>query len=136
MKLMRLVGPSVLAMLATSGAALAQGSGGGGAVGGGVPRGAAEVNGVASSTPFVVNDDLKGRITGINAAANLLAVEDKEGKVFTFKIVAESKLKADKKSELGERKNLTLNDFQVGQPVKVVYRETDSAAMELKLLAK
>jgi len=123
-------------MLATSGAAFAQGSGGSGAVGGGVPRGAAGVNGVASSSPFVVNDDMKGKIVGINAAANLFAVEDKKGKVFTFKIVGESKLKAVKKSELGEKKELTLGDFQIGQPVKVVYRGADSAAMELKLLAK
>lgn len=79
---------------------------------------------------------MKGRITDINAAEKLLAVEDKQGKVFRFKIVTESKLKADKKSELGEKKDLTLSDFQIGQSVKVVYRGKDSAVMELKLLPK
>ncbi len=136
MKLGRLAGLLAFAMLATSGAAFAQGSGGGRPVGGAVPQTSAGAYGTASGSPFLVNEGMKGKITGINAAANLLTIEDKKGKVFTFKIVAESKLKADKKSELGERKDLSLNDFQVGQPVKVVYREADSAAIELQLLPK
>jgi hypothetical protein len=136
MKVGRLAALFAFGMLATSGAAFAQGSGGVRPAGGAAPQDVAGVRGNASSTAFVANDDMKGKITAIDAAANFVTVEDKKGKAFTFKIAGESKLKADKWSELGEKKKLALSDFQVGQKVKVVYRESDSMAMELKLLAK
>lgn len=79
---------------------------------------------------------MKGKLTGINLAENRVTVVDERGKIKTFKISSEGKLKADKKTEFGNRKNLTLEDFQVGQPVKVVFRDSDEFAMEVKILAK
>jgi hypothetical protein len=121
-------------VLLASGTVFAQGSGSHSPVGGGASKGAPGNNG--DSSAFVVSDSMKGRITSINAATNLIAVEDKKGKVHTFKIAVQCKLKADKKSQLGEKQDLSLKDFQVGQSVKVVYRASDSAAMEVKLLSK
>jgi hypothetical protein len=132
----RFVGLFVLVVLAASGTVFAQGSGSSSRVGGGPQQRVPGSNSAENRNPFVVNDDMKGRITRIDATANLIGVEDKKGEVRTFKIAAECKLKADKKSELGEKKDLSLKDLQVGQPVKVVYRASDSAAMEVKLLAK
>jgi hypothetical protein len=132
----RFFGLFVLVLLAVPGTVFAQGSGSHSPVSGGAPQGAPGSNNGDNSRAFAVNDDMKGRITSINAATNLIAVEDKKGKVHTFKIAAQCKLKADKKSELGEKQDLSLKDFQVGQPVKVVYRASDSAAMEVKLLPK
>ncbi len=79
---------------------------------------------------------MKGRITAINVAESRVTVEDEKGRVKTFKLASEAKLKADKKSELSKKNNLTLGDFQAGQPVKVVFRDSDESAMEVKALAK
>jgi hypothetical protein len=152
----------ILGMLATCSAAYSQGSGGGGGGsvggGGGGSSPSSPGGGSASAAPsaggartpgesrgngaygdfgaFQTTSTMKGKLTGINLAENRVTVVDERGKIKTFKISSEGKLKADKKTEFGNRKNLTLEDFQVGQPVKVVFRDSDEFAMEVKILAK
>jgi hypothetical protein len=161
MKTVKLISVLVLGLLATCSAAYSQGSGGGGGGGGAVGGGGAPSapgggsSGAAPSaggarTPgegrgngvygdfgaFQTTSTMKGKLTGINLAENRVTVVDEKGKIKTFRLSSEGKLKADKKSEFGNRKDLTLADFQAGQPVKVVFRDSDEFAMEVKVLAK
>ena len=79
---------------------------------------------------------MKGRITGISLAEHRVTVEDGKGKVKTFKLAFDAKMKADKKTERGQKKDITIEDFQTGQQVKVVFRDSDEAAVELKMLPR
>ncbi|MCI0624448.1 MAG: hypothetical protein L0387_22850 [Acidobacteria bacterium] len=105
-------------------AALAQGSG---STGGGYPR--------RSETPpaFDVTRDLTGTITELNAETGLLVVEDKQGKRVVLNVDGGTRFKADKKTELRDKKNLSLGDFQPGQTVKVTYQPEDGRVLEVRL---
>ncbi|MCI0422383.1 MAG: hypothetical protein L0312_24700, partial [Acidobacteria bacterium] len=93
---------TLLLTLVLPAAALAQGSG---STGGSNPR--------RSETPsaFDVTRDVTGTISELNAESGLLVVEDKKGKRVTLSVDGGTKFKADKKTELQDKKELSLGDF-------------------------
>jgi hypothetical protein len=109
-----------VALLATI--ALAQGSGSSG--------------GIASARgerPFAVTKTVTGKVTAIKAAEGMIVIEDAKGRKYEVKVDRKTKFSADAKSELGEKKDLTLSDFQTGQTVRLVFREMDKTATMLQL---
>ncbi len=110
-------------------AAFAQGSGPG--------RQPSPTSGVPREEPaFGVTRTVKGTIAELNPEERRLVVEDKKGKRHSLKVSDETRYKADKKTELAEKKDLALRDFQAGQLVRVLYRPEDETALEVRLAKK
>ena len=82
---------------------------------------------------FAVTHSLKGKIAEINAEERLIAIEDKNGKRHAFMVGDNAAFKAGKKTELAGKQNLSLSDFQPGQPVKITYRAADNTVTVLRL---
>jgi len=82
---------------------------------------------------FAVTRTLTGKIVGIDAAKNLLVVEDDGGKRHDFKLSKDTRFRADKKTELQGRKHIALGDFEVGAAVKITYLASGDAATEVRL---
>jgi len=76
---------------------------------------------------------MDGNLAAIDADQRLIAVEDKSGKRYKVRLDDKTKYKADKKTELAGRKDLTLNDFHVGQPVRVTILASNNTVVELRL---
>ena len=82
---------------------------------------------------FAVTRTLTGKIVGIEAAQNLLVVEDDGGKRHNFKLSKDTRFRADKNTELQGRKHLSLGDFDVGAAVKITYLASGDTATEVRL---
>ncbi|HEX2574372.1 MAG TPA: glycosyltransferase 87 family protein [Polyangia bacterium] len=115
---------AVLFTLSLGPAALAQGSGSTG----GDP--------IGQGAPFIVTHSVKGTVVEINADESQLVVEDKKGRRYLLKTNPETAYKAAKKTALADKTDLTLRDFQVGQPVRVQYLPEQDLAVEVRLLKK
>lgn len=109
-------------------ASLAQGSGSSG------PPPSPSSIGDWNQGSFDVTRSVKGKIVEVAKDKQTVTVEDKTGKRFAVKVGEKTKFKADKKTELAGRDDITLGDFEIGQPVKVTYIASNSMATELKLL--
>ena len=82
---------------------------------------------------FAVTRTLTGKIVGIDAAKNLLVVEDDGGKRHDFKLSKDTRFRADKQTELQGRKHISLGDFEVGAAVKITYFASGDTATEVRL---
>lgn len=60
-------------------------------------------------------------------------MRDKDGEIHEFRLNAKTRLKADKKSELGGRPEILLSDFRIGHSVKVTYLTQDRSVTQLRL---
>jgi hypothetical protein len=79
---------------------------------------------------------MQGQIARLNLDKNIVIVQDaKTGKHFAFVLDEKTKLKADKRTDLAGRKDISLADFKVGQPVRLTYRARDAKPLELRLRA-
>jgi alpha-1,6-mannosyltransferase len=116
-----IIGVSLGAILACLPAvASAQGSG---STGGGLPGG------------FEIVREVDATLVSVDEPKGVISLDEKKtGKRLTLRIDPKMKvkLKAEKGSALADRRELSLVDFAAGQPVRVSYRTTDLAAMELK----
>jgi len=84
--------------------------------------------------PFQVTRAVQGKLTVIDAETRLIAVEDKKGNHFEFRLDDRAKFKADKKTEFGSKKKVELADFKSGDPVRVVFTPDDGKVIEVKLV--
>ncbi len=95
------------------------------------------VGGVTDATsgpnPYLVTRSLTGKIAEINSEKHLIVIEDKSGKRLEFKLEDKTRFKADKKTEYADKKNLSLGDFELGQPVKITYLASNNVVTELRL---
>jgi hypothetical protein len=97
----------------------AQGSG---SVGGGTTGG------------FQVVRQVDGTLVSVDEGERVIVLEEKKtGKQLTLPVDPEIKLRADKNSSLGGRRDLTLASFTAGQPVRISLRTTDQVVVEMKL---
>lgn len=74
----------------------------------------------------------KGTISQIRLDSHEMVVEV-DGKQVGFKLDDRTAFKADKKTELAGRKKLKLDDFEMGQPVKITFRASDFKVVEVRL---
>ncbi len=86
-----------------------------------------------SETPFAVTRSVSGKILQVDTKGNTIVVEDAKGKRYQFKIQADTKFKADKKTELQHRKNIALGDLETGQFVQITYLASNNAPTEVRL---
>ncbi len=110
--------------------AFAQGSGSS------APSGGQPASLPSSDPPFDVTRTVKGTIASLELEERRLVVEDKKGKRVALKLTDETKYKADKKTELADRKDLSARDFKQGQLVRVLYDTKEEAALEVRLARK
>ncbi len=89
-----------------------------------------------SERPFDVERTVKGTIAALDVEDNRLVVEDKKGKRVTLKLSDDTKYKADKKTELADRKTLAARDFKQGHLVRVRYSAEKEIALEVRLASK
>lgn len=83
---------------------------------------------------FAVTRSVKGKIVKVADDKQFVVVEDKDGKRHAVRVGEKTKFKAAKKTELAGRRDITLDDFEIGQPVKVTYMASNSTATVLKLI--
>jgi len=83
---------------------------------------------------FAVTRTLTGKVASVDAALNTIVVEDDKGKKYSIKIEKSTKLKADKKTEYGHKKNLSLADFEAGQPVRITLLASNGTAIEVRMV--
>ena len=83
---------------------------------------------------FAVTRTLTGKVASVDAVKNIIVVEDDKGKKYTIKIEKGTKLKADKKTEYGHKKNLSLADFETGQPVRITVLASNGMAVEVRMV--
>lgn len=86
----------------------------------------------ASESPFVVTRMVTAKIAEVNPEAGTLVLEV-NGKFSKIKIDRRTRLKADKKTEMGGKKKLSLADFGVGQTVRVTYIPSEDRIVEVRL---
>jgi hypothetical protein len=83
---------------------------------------------------FGIVRQLDGTLASVDAKEGVVVLEEKKtGKRVTLRADPRIKLKADKGSALEGRRDLKLADFTAGQPVRIAFRTTDLAAVEMKL---
>lgn len=74
-----------------------------------------------------------GKIIEISVEDGFVSIEGKKGERQRFLINGKTKLKADKKTDLADKKDLALTDFQAGHAVKITYWPAGRLATELRL---
>lgn len=80
--------------------------------------------------------ELTGEVTGVLAAKNAVLVrDDKTGKNYEFFVTGETRLRADKGTQLAALRKLSLSDFRAGQIVRLKFRLADAETVELRLRA-
>ncbi len=84
------------------------------------------------ATPFIVTRSVTAKIVEIDVEKGIFVVEH-EGKLVNVKVDKKTRFKADKKSELGGRKSLSLADFFVGNTVKITFIPADGRIVEVRL---
>jgi hypothetical protein len=124
--------------LALPGLALAQ-RGGGGSVGGGgnmgstprsTPNGSINPN---SGNNLSNSRSITGILVELNPAENSISIKNnKDGKVVAFTVVPKAKLKADKKTDLADKKDIKLADFKPGETLEITYMG-DGTVTEVRL---
>jgi hypothetical protein len=118
----------LLLILALPVGALAQGSGSTG------PATGHEVTDAAPERPFMVTRSVEGKVTKIDAQNQFIVIEDNKGKRLEFKLGDKLKLKADKKTEFGGKKDIRVSDFEPGQFVRITYLASNNTATELRMI--
>ena len=115
--------------------AQAQSNGGGGLANrdGSEPPPISEVAGALNSEPSSSTHSITGRIVQVFAPDNALTVVDKNGKRLRLVLNNKTRLRADKQTELADRKQLSLTDFKPGHTVKITYFAQGGGVTEVRL---
>lgn len=115
----------VLILLST-GAIWASG-GGGGAIS--VPR-------PGASDAFTITKSERGNLLRIDLERRVLTIRDKKEREVSILIDSKTRFKPEDPKEYAGRKELKPTELQPGMSLKIVYRESDRTAVEVKVLKK
>ncbi len=88
----------------------------------------------ADAPAFAVTRTLTGKVASVDAVKNIIVVEDSKGKKYSIQLDKSTKLKADKKTEYAHKKNLSLADFETGQPVRITVLASNGMAIEVRMV--
>jgi hypothetical protein len=69
----------------------------------------------------------------VKVDSNSISLKGKDGKVLAFDLDSKTKLKADKNTELADKKSIELGDFQAGQSGEVPVDLNSHRVSELRL---
>lgn len=87
----------------------------------------------AEDTPYSSTRSFSGKVYEINLDEGYIVVTDPKRGTGKFFLSDKTRLRADKETPLGDRKNLTLEDFKEGQTVKVTFWPRGSKATEVRV---
>ncbi len=96
------------------------------------PTGSGGTGGYGSS-PFAVTRSVKGTIAKIQAEKGVVVVQGKKGKWYVLKVGEKTEFKVGKKTAMAGKKQLSLTDFEPGQPVKITYLAADMTITQFQL---
>jgi hypothetical protein len=82
---------------------------------------------------YVSTRSLMGEVREVNLAEGYIVVTDPKRGSAKFYVGTKTRLRADKDSPLGGKKELSLEDFQKGQTVKVIFWPQNFHATEIKV---
>jgi hypothetical protein len=86
----------------------------------------------SEGSPFKTRT-VAGELVEVKADSNSISLKGKDGKVLAFDLDPKTKLKADKNTELADKKSIELGDFQAGQSVEVTIDIASHRVSELRL---
>lgn len=115
----------VLLLLST--ASVKASGGGGGAIS--VPR-------PGASDAFTITKSERGNLLRIDLEKRVLVIKDKKERELSLLIDSKTKFKPEDPKDYAGRKELKAAELQAGMSLKVVYRESDRTAVEVKVLKK
>jgi hypothetical protein len=75
---------------------------------------------------------VSGQIVTVDAAENAMVV-NVQGKRMQLFIEKDTRLRADKNTDLAGKTDISVADYKPGQTVKIIYRIVDSKILEVKL---
>lgn len=82
---------------------------------------------------FITTRSLMGQVREVNLEEGYIVVADPKRGAATFFVGHKTRYRADKDSPLGDKKNLTLEDFEKGQTVKVTFWPQNFNATEVRV---
>lgn len=82
---------------------------------------------------YVTTRSFSGQVIEVNAEQGYIVVSDAKRGNGKFFVADKTRLRADKETALGDKKNLTLEDFQKGQTVKVTFWPDSFKATEVRV---
>ena len=88
---------------------------------------------LGSGDTYVSTRSLMGEVREVNADKGYIVVVDPKRGTAKFYVGNKTRLRADKDSPLGGKKELTLEDFQKGQIVKVTFWPQNFNATEVRV---
>lgn len=87
---------------------------------------------MGAADPAVYSQSLTALILSLDPDANALVI-NLHGKRVQFLVEKDTRLRADKNTELAGKTDLSLADYKPGQTVKIIYRVEDYKPLEVRL---
>jgi hypothetical protein len=96
-------------------------------------RSYSEETGPYGQTASTATRSVTGRVMQVFQSDHALTLVRKNGKQVRFVVNSRTRLRADKQTDLADRKTLTLTDFKPGQTVKITYYTDSGSVTEMRL---
>ena len=74
-----------------------------------------------------------GKVVSVDTEKNEIVVDQPKTGAIRFALNKNTRIKADKNTGLGDRRDISLADYKPGQIVKVTYRVDDNKILEIRL---
>lgn len=89
--------------------------------------------GTSGQPSSIATHSITGRVLQVFQPDHALTLVRKDGKQVRFVLNSRTRLRADKQTELADRKTLRLADFKAGQTVKLTYDTETGSVTEVRL---
>lgn len=76
---------------------------------------------------------MTGKVLKVSADENLIIIDSPKVGAIRFALNKDVRTRADKNTDLADRRDISLADYQPGQIVKVTYRLSDNKVLEIRL---
>lgn len=74
-----------------------------------------------------------GKVVSVDTEKNEIVVDETKTGAIRFALSKNTRIKADKNTDLADRRDISLADYKPGQTVKVTYRLADNKVLEIRL---
>jgi hypothetical protein len=76
---------------------------------------------------------MTGKVLKVSATDNLIIIDSPKTRTVEFALNKDVRTRADKNTDLADRKDISLADYKPGRLVKVTYRLSDYKVLEIRL---
>ena len=87
---------------------------------------------MGAGDPAIYSQSIIAQILSLDPDGNSVMV-NLHGKRVEFLIQKDTRMRADKNTDLGGKPDLSLADYKPGQTVKIIYRVSDNKTLEMRL---